>query len=64
MPALRAGDQDCEPGEESPVSWLECGLVHLASKDRSLVAEHDDLDRKLAMVTAGEPVQLADAKKE
>ena len=59
---LRMGEQAREPGEQRPVSWMERWSVHLASKDRNLVAQHDDLDRELTVVTTCEPDQIADAQ--
>ncbi|MGO8870045.1 MAG: hypothetical protein ACLQPH_01340 [Acidimicrobiales bacterium] len=41
---LHLREKPAETGEEGAVWWLQGGALHLATEDRYLMAEHDDLD--------------------
>ena len=47
---FRPGDQLAEAGEERPVRRPQGRTVHLATEDRHLVPEHDDLDGQIGLV--------------
>lgn len=50
-----------QAGEQRPVRRSERRARHLATKHSHLVAEHDDLNRKFAVVRAVESEQLEDS---
>jgi hypothetical protein len=54
-------EQSPQGGQHSAVGRLQHRTVDLASKDRHLVAQHDDLDRQIRVRAAREPDQLEDA---
>jgi hypothetical protein len=56
-----ARKQSPQGGQYCPVGWLQRRTVDLASEHCYLVAQHDDLDRKIRILAAGEPDQLEDA---
>jgi hypothetical protein len=59
---LPAASKESPPaGEDSPVDRLPRWAVDLASEHRHLLAQHDDLDREVGLLTTGEPDQLEDA---
>jgi len=47
---LPSGEQSAEAGKEHPVRRLQSRAVHLATEDRHLVPEHDDLDGQIGLV--------------
>lgn len=48
-PESPAGEQRCEPHQNRSVGRLQCRSVDLASEDRHLVAQHDDLDGEICV---------------
>jgi len=56
-----AGKESRQPGQDRSIGRLECRSVDLASEDRHLVAQDDDLDRKVRVTATDEPDQLKDA---
>ncbi|MHB1988310.1 MAG: hypothetical protein ACYCSF_10055 [Acidimicrobiales bacterium] len=56
--ASSAGEQSCQSRQHRSICRLQRGSVHLASEDRHLVAQHDDLDREVRISATDEADQL------
>ncbi len=52
VPETLAGEQSCEPRQHRPTCRLQCWSVDLASKDCHLVAQNQDLHRKVRLSAA------------
>ena len=62
VPETLAGEQSCKPRQHRPICRLQCWSVDLGSKDCYLVAQDQDLDRKVRLSAAtDETDQLEDA---
>jgi len=59
--ASSAGEQSCQSRQHGSIRWLRRGSVHLASEERHLVAQHNDLDREVRISATDEADQLQDA---
>ena len=55
------GKQPCQSRQHGSIRRLQRGSVDLASEDRRLVAQHDDLDREVRIFASDEADQLDDA---
>jgi hypothetical protein len=60
-PETPAGEQPCQPRQDSSIGWLQRRSLDLASEDCHLVTEYDDLDREICVSATEEPEQLEDA---
>ncbi|MDA8355639.1 MAG: hypothetical protein M0Z95_04925 [Actinomycetota bacterium] len=60
VPVTLAGEQPCERGQHRSIRRFERRSVDLASEDRYLVAQDDDLDREIRFSAANESDQLED----
>jgi hypothetical protein len=60
-PPAATTKQPTQSGKQRPVRRPKGGSGHLATEDRNLVAEHDDLDRQLFVVVPGEAEQIKDS---
>jgi hypothetical protein len=47
-----------QPGQDRPVGWPQSRTLDLATQDRDLVSEHDDLDRQIVLFAPAEPERL------
>ncbi len=56
-----AGKETPQAGQDRPVGRLQRRSADLASQDRHLVSEHDDLHGEINVALADEPDQLKDA---
>ncbi|MGH3281114.1 MAG: hypothetical protein ACRDNW_18535, partial [Trebonia sp.] len=61
VPETVAGEQPCQTSQHSTVGRLEHRTVDLASQDRHLVAQHDNLNGEIGVAVPGEPDQLEGA---
>jgi hypothetical protein len=59
-PESSAWEQPRQPGQYRPIRWLECRTWHLASEDRYLVAQHDNLDGEIGIAATEESDDLED----
>ena len=60
-PETLAGEQSCQPGQDCPVGRLQRRSVDLASKDRHLVPQHDELAGEIGVSATDESDELEDA---
>ena len=60
VPESPAGEQTCEPRQNRSVGRLQCRSVDLASEDRHLVAQHDDLDGEIRVTATDQSDELQD----
>ncbi len=60
VPESPAGEQTCEPRQNRSVGRLQCRSVDLASEDRHLVAQHDDLDGEIRVTATAQSDELQD----
>ena len=60
-PESPTGQQMCEPRHHRPVGRLQRRSVDLASEDRHLVAQHDDLDGEIRVTATDQSDELQDA---
>ena len=58
---VAAGGQSCESRQHRSICGFERQSVHLASKHRHLVAQHDDLNGEIGVTAEDESDQLEDA---
>ena len=58
---MSAGEQSCESRQHRPVRRLQRWSAHLASQDRHLVAQHDDLDGEIGVTAEDASDELEDA---
>lgn len=52
------GHQLAQAGEDCSVGWPQSRTLDLATQDRDLVSEHDDLDRQFVLFAPAKPEQL------
>ena len=50
-----------QSSEHRSIRWLQGRTRHLSAQDGNLVAEHDDLDRQVLLLTTRETDQLKNA---
>ena len=58
---MSAGEQSCESRQHRPVGRLQRWSAHLASQDRHLVAQQDDLDGDIGVTAEDASDELEDA---
>jgi hypothetical protein len=63
VPETLAREQSCESRQHRSICGLERWSVHLASKHRHLVAQHDDLDGEVGVTATDELDDLKHAAK-
>jgi hypothetical protein len=53
-------EESAEASEKSAVGWLQCRALHLSTKHRDFVPQHDDLDRQVGLLAPAQTQELED----